>query len=823
MSQAQKINALIDKILTEELDSIRKDEQIGKGTTTYAGKNAEPEVTKNPNFRTLSPDTQTDVRNKLRTGKSVTLEEERETPSATEIAGKIAEMMDSLKAVSEGTQDVKMKKIADKAAMQLEAAKATLEALTAHEVMLQEKEHEMFVKQAGKKRKTIERYLNKKVKMPEVVEKLMKKMPEEKIADMLKKSNGELDEEKVAGAMMKVALKEGYITKKEKYSILESLTEGDYERKEKAISQFGKEYDTEIEKNRRKKELKYLSKKEIDTLPQKEIDKLVKEREAEEIKKTKTKKSIISDEEIEDMLSPEEQDLPEDEKIELVNKIRSELQLLSKEERDTLSQKEKDELVKQREEEEQEKKLSAPKKVPSRPFPGKSEEETRDIVLKTYKNQIIDRIAGKESTLARKLPNEWTDQDITAWEKILAEFEKRVSDNIADTAKKERLSKEDFNFDDPNEWVKYALKYGRSPMPSKLGPPPGLEGMPKKEIGKAAIKELMPKDTLILFGKEIDSNKGKISTPKIKELYDNIIKNIQGSFPEIYKNPLAAASKFVNTYESYYDDLEYEYTNLIKQANSEKNTAKIKALNKEFTAIDTALNYFKSDIYDVTQDFAVTDKYVLTDKGKEVMKTVTDPKERQKIFASGGKDEYIIRAPEKGEGVLGSIYGKYYNLANDIFAMIKIYAMAQEDVDSIVKYIVRRRESGQAFNKVERKKLKQESENAKKKEATIKNIIINLIRKGKGYGWDMEKFIKEFKKYSKFDAQKNAYDKYLKALRSKDYYGIQPEKFKDKEKNNIKENSSYTSSFDRIIEKLLNEAFGYFKDGVFIYYKKNMI
>lgn len=214
MSQAQKINALIDKILTEELASIKKE-----GTQRTF-------ITPSGTSKDLTSDQKKDIAN-LPTGASYTtarkgaiqqitqqresMNEETPIPSATEIAGKIAEMMDSLKAVSEGTQDVKMKKIADKAAMQLEAAKATLEALTAHEVMLQEKEHEMFVKQAGKKRKTIERYLNKKVKMPEVVEKLMKKMPEEKIADMLKKSNGELDEEKVAGAMMKVALKEGYI------------------------------------------------------------------------------------------------------------------------------------------------------------------------------------------------------------------------------------------------------------------------------------------------------------------------------------------------------------------------------------------------------------------------------------------------------------------------------------------------------------------------------------------------------------------------------------------------------------------------------------
>jgi hypothetical protein len=120
--------------------------------------------------------------------------------------------MDSLKAISEGSQDSKVHKIAEKASAQLEAAKKTLEALTAHEVMLQEKEHEMYVKQASKKKKMIEKYLKKSIKMPEVVEKLMKKLPDDKVADMMKKAKGELDEKKVAGAMMKVALKENYLS-----------------------------------------------------------------------------------------------------------------------------------------------------------------------------------------------------------------------------------------------------------------------------------------------------------------------------------------------------------------------------------------------------------------------------------------------------------------------------------------------------------------------------------------------------------------------------------------------------------------------------------
>lgn len=205
MKQTTKLDSLITSVLKEELGEAER----------YAGKNAEIEARKDQNFSKLSSETQKNVLDKLRKGGSVTLENEgqneEQAPQATDIAGKIAEMIDSLSKISEASSDLKVQKIAGKAASQLEIAKSTLESLTAHEVMLNEKEHEKYVKNAGKKRKNIERYLSKSVKMPDVVEKLMKKLPDEKIAEMMKKSKGELDEKKLANAMMKVALKESYI------------------------------------------------------------------------------------------------------------------------------------------------------------------------------------------------------------------------------------------------------------------------------------------------------------------------------------------------------------------------------------------------------------------------------------------------------------------------------------------------------------------------------------------------------------------------------------------------------------------------------------
>jgi hypothetical protein len=218
MAQLEKLDNIILKVLKEELDSSVKEEKKQFITKDGTSRTLTPDQINQ--LRTLGPgDTATYMKPGERQSPTASESEEikpkdeamRTTPSSTEISGKIAEMIDSLRAVSEGSEDPKVHKIAEKASAQLEVAKKTLESLTAHEVMLQEKEHEKYVKEAAKKRKVIEKYLKKTVKMPEVVEKLMKKLPDEKVADMMKKSKGELDEEKVAGAMMRVALRESYI------------------------------------------------------------------------------------------------------------------------------------------------------------------------------------------------------------------------------------------------------------------------------------------------------------------------------------------------------------------------------------------------------------------------------------------------------------------------------------------------------------------------------------------------------------------------------------------------------------------------------------
>lgn len=133
-------------------------------------------------------------------------------PTGTEIAGQVAEIVDKLKTMSEGSDDPKKQKLAAKAMKQMESAKAALEALTAHETMLEEKKQQEEEKDAEKHVKGFKKHLTKLVKEPAAVEKIAAKMDAKKMAELKKKlKSGELDEEKLARVMLQHSLKEGWI------------------------------------------------------------------------------------------------------------------------------------------------------------------------------------------------------------------------------------------------------------------------------------------------------------------------------------------------------------------------------------------------------------------------------------------------------------------------------------------------------------------------------------------------------------------------------------------------------------------------------------
>jgi hypothetical protein len=133
-------------------------------------------------------------------------------PTGTDIAGQVAEIVEKLKIMSEGSEDPKKQKHAAKVMKYMESAKAALEALTAHETMLEEKQREDEEKEGQKHVDKFKKHLTKLVKDPVAVEKIASKLDAKKIADLKKKMNRpELDEEKLARVMLSRSLKEGWV------------------------------------------------------------------------------------------------------------------------------------------------------------------------------------------------------------------------------------------------------------------------------------------------------------------------------------------------------------------------------------------------------------------------------------------------------------------------------------------------------------------------------------------------------------------------------------------------------------------------------------
>ena len=209
MSQIKKLDNLIVKILKEELEETEK----------LAGVGAIPKLKNSVNYKKLNPQAQKDTEQELKSGGSVTLENEKgseeqleSVPTGKDIAGQVAEIVDKLKAMSEGSEDPKKQKLAEKIMKQMESAKAALEALTAHEVMLEEKRKQGEIKDAEKHVKGFKKHLTKLVKEPAAVEKIAAKLTPEKMADLKKRvKSGELDEKKLASVMLNRALQEGWI------------------------------------------------------------------------------------------------------------------------------------------------------------------------------------------------------------------------------------------------------------------------------------------------------------------------------------------------------------------------------------------------------------------------------------------------------------------------------------------------------------------------------------------------------------------------------------------------------------------------------------
>lgn len=211
MKQIEKLNNLIKKVLKEELGEagdkmIVSDKDPKKMEKLKAAKLA--------GVTAVVDDPTDPASDKLKE----TEIEETEAPLTHDLAGKIAEIMDGLKAITEAPKDAKQAKFAEKVMKHMEAARIALEALTSHEGLLEEKDAAEQEKEAGKHLAGIRKHMSKVIKDKETLDRIMNKMPVGKAMELKKAAGGELDEEKVAKAMLKYVIKEGAFSVKKKPS-----------------------------------------------------------------------------------------------------------------------------------------------------------------------------------------------------------------------------------------------------------------------------------------------------------------------------------------------------------------------------------------------------------------------------------------------------------------------------------------------------------------------------------------------------------------------------------------------------------------------------
>lgn len=211
MKQSQKLSALISKIIKEELEE-KKISFItpdGESDSLTSAQRAELKNAKSGDSVEYKKPGQAQEAAE----EDMQEPEMEQKPKASEIAGQVAEIMEKLKSMAEG-EDPKKGRHAAKVMKYMESAKAALEALTAHETMLEEKDQKAKEDDATKQLKGVRKQLDKILKDKEMADRVMEKMSVQKMIDLKSKAKKDIDEADLAKIMVKKSLKEGWVKKK---------------------------------------------------------------------------------------------------------------------------------------------------------------------------------------------------------------------------------------------------------------------------------------------------------------------------------------------------------------------------------------------------------------------------------------------------------------------------------------------------------------------------------------------------------------------------------------------------------------------------------
>lgn len=135
-------------------------------------------------------------------------------PTGTDIAGQVAEIVEKLKIMSEGGNDPKKQRLAEKVMKYMESAKAALEALTGHESMLEEKDHKSKQDDATKQLRGVRKQIDKILKDKKMADRVMEKMSVQKMMELKSKAKKDIDEAGLARVMVNNSLREAWLVKK---------------------------------------------------------------------------------------------------------------------------------------------------------------------------------------------------------------------------------------------------------------------------------------------------------------------------------------------------------------------------------------------------------------------------------------------------------------------------------------------------------------------------------------------------------------------------------------------------------------------------------
>lgn len=218
MSEINKLNRLIEKVINEELNELDNSSNKTIKHIPRTNKRAIDQAIKNRDTYTIYEKRKSIKKQRLHDSEAPNELEEKVPEKASDMVGQVSELVDKLNAVSETSENPKVIRMTEKAKNQLDAAKMTLEAIASHDAMMEEKEVEVKRKKAETSLQKISKALKKIIRNDELVAKVMKKFPLQSAIEMLDKQRGidpetEPNHEKVAEAIAKVALKEGIIMK----------------------------------------------------------------------------------------------------------------------------------------------------------------------------------------------------------------------------------------------------------------------------------------------------------------------------------------------------------------------------------------------------------------------------------------------------------------------------------------------------------------------------------------------------------------------------------------------------------------------------------